>query len=197
MNSLFLLREIGFILKKRLTSVIVFCTMFVIGIMCGIVIEKSVTIYRYYLNYCDNYIYRIFSESPSGILLDRVLSSAFFLLLTIPTAFCIFYLPVQALLIFYKGFIFGTVTVILISVYKFSGFLVWLIILLPQTLLFAAVYICFSVIAYDFVRERRCRGTGIKELFTYFLIALLSSLVCALIEFLLVCLIFRPVSKVL
>lgn len=90
MNSLFLLREIGFILKKRLMSVIVFCTMFVIGIMCGIVIEKSVTIYRYYLNYCDNYIYRIFSESPSGILLDRVLSSAFFLLLTIPTAFCIF-----------------------------------------------------------------------------------------------------------
>lgn len=55
----------------------------------------------------------------------------------------------------------------------------------------------FSVIAYDFLRERRCRGNGIKELFTYFLIALLSSLVCALIEFLLVCLIFRPVSKVL
>ena len=197
MNLLFLLREIGFTLKKRIMSVIVFSTMFVIGIMCGIILEKSVTIYRYYLNYCDNYVYRIFSESPGGILLDRVLSSTFFLLLTIPAAFCIFYLPVQGLLIFYKGFVLGSGTVIFFSVYKFSGFLVWLIVLLPQTLLFAAVYVCFSAIAYDFVREKRCRGNGIREFFAYCLIMLSAALVCALMEFLMICLIFRPVSKVL
>ena len=200
MNFLFLLRETGAVIRRRPIATIAFSAMFVIGIMCGILIDKPSAIECYYLNYCDNYIYRIFSESPGGIFLDRLLGSAFFLILVVPSALTIFCVPLQGFLVFYKGFVFGTVTVILVSVYKFSGFLVWLIVLLPQTLLFSLVYILISVIAFDCARESRCRGGGcggIRDFLIYLLVAAVAAVVCALLEFLIVCLIFRPVSKVL
>ena len=72
MNFLFLLRETGAVIRRRPIATIAFSAMFVIGIMCGILIDKPSAIECYYLNYCDNYIYRIFSESPGGIFLDRL-----------------------------------------------------------------------------------------------------------------------------
>ena len=84
---------------------VVFIALFVIGILSGIVIEKPASIECYYLNYCDNYIYRIFSESSGGIFVDRLLSSAFFIVLTIPLALSIFCVPLQGILVFYKGFV--------------------------------------------------------------------------------------------
>lgn len=199
MNLLCILREIGAQLKKRLIVTIVFIALFVIGILSGIVMDKPLSIECYYLNYCDNYIYRIFSESSGGILVDRLLSSAFFIVLTIPLALTVFCVPLQGILVFYKGFVFGTVTVILFSVYRFSGFLVWLIVLLPQVLLFSAVYIILSVLAFDCGCENRLRRDFycVRVFFIYLLMAALAAFICALLEFLVVCLIFRPVSKVL
>ena len=89
MNFLFLLRETGAVIRRRPIATIAFSAMFVIGIMCGILIDKPSAIECYYLNYCDNYIYRIFSESPGGIFLDRLLGSAFFLILVVPSALTI------------------------------------------------------------------------------------------------------------
>lgn len=199
MNILFLLSDIGSQLKKRLVVFITFSIMFVIGVMSGIIIDKPVAIDCYYLNYCDNYIYRIFSESPGGIFTDRILTSALFIALVIPTALSIYCVPLQGLLVFYKGFVFGSVTVILFSVYRFSGFLVWLLVLLPQTLLFAIVYIILSVLAFDCGCENRSRRDFhyMKTFFVYFLTAIIAALLCALVEFLFICFIFRPVSKVL
>ena len=59
MNFLFLLRETGAVIRRRPIATIAFSAMFVIGIMCGILIDKPSAIECYYLNYCDNYIYRI------------------------------------------------------------------------------------------------------------------------------------------
>lgn len=87
-----------------------------------------------------------------------------------------------------------------LGVFSHSGFLVWLIVLLPQTLLFSLVYILISVIAFDCARESRCRGGGcggIRDFLIYLLLAAVAAVICALLEFLIVCLIFRPVSKVL
>ena len=199
MNLLCILREIGASVKKRFVVTVIFFALFVIGILSGIVIEKPASIECYYLNYCDNYIYRIFSESSGGIFVDRLLSSAFFIVLTIPLALSIFCVPLQGILVFYKGFVFGTVTVILFSVYRFSGFLVWLVVLLPQVLLFSAAYVVLSVLAFDCGSENRLRRDFgcMRGFLVYLLLAAIAALLCALLEFLVVCLIFRPVSKVL
>lgn len=199
MNLLFLLREIATCIKKRMIVLIVFITLFGIGLFSGIVIDKPNVIECYYLNYCDNYVYRIFSESPGGIFLDRISGSAIFILLVFPLALSVFCVPLQAFLVFYKGFVFGSVTVILFSVYRFSGFLIWLVILLPQTLLFAAIYVVLSVLAFDCGCESRTCGNlaGIRNFIIYAAAAFVAALLCALFEFLVVCLLFRPLSKVL
>ena len=54
MNFLFLLRETGAVIRRRPIATIAFSAMFVIGIMCGILIDKPSAIECYYLNYCDN-----------------------------------------------------------------------------------------------------------------------------------------------
>lgn len=199
MNLLFLLREMIDYLKKHFICSIVFITMFIIGILCGIVIKKPGSIECYYYNYCDHYIYRIFSESTGGILIDRILSSSIFIVLIFPLAFSVWIVPLQGLLIFYRGFVFGTVTVILFSVYRFSGCLVWLFVLLPQTLLLAALCIVLSVLAFDCASENRCsKDWGrLKAFAVYAGIAVVAAIMCALLEFFTVCFIFRPVSKVL
>lgn len=131
------------ILRKRLLPVVVFSGLFLVGVLSGIVIDKPVAIEYYYLDYCDEYVYRIFSASVWSIFLARILNCILFLVPTLLISLCIFCIPLQGILIFYKGFVFGSITVILFSVYKFSGFIIWLLVLLPQTLLFAAIYIVF------------------------------------------------------
>lgn len=199
MKLLLLLREAGTCLKKHLITFSILVIMFGIGIISGIVLDKSVAIECYYVNYCDNYVYRIFSEFPGGIFIDRAIVSVVYIALVFPLAFSVYFVPLQGFLIFYRGFVFGSVTVILFSVYHFSGFLIWLIILLPQTLLFAAIYVTLSVLAFDCGGE--CRGRrdfcGMGGFVVYAVVALIASLLCALLEFLVIFLIFRPVSKIL
>ncbi len=199
MNLPFLLRDVGSQLKRHWIASILFGATFVIGILVGMFIRKPAAIEVYYLDYCDNYIYRIFSEAPGGIFVDRILSSLFFLVLALPAALSVFCTPLQGILVFYRGFVFGSVTVILFPVYRFTGFLVWLIVLLPQTLLFAATYLVLSVLAFDCGWENHSRRDfcGMKKFFVYLIVAVVAALLCALLEFLIVCLIFRPFSKVL
>ena len=192
--------EVSGILRKRLLPVIVFSGLFLVGILSGIVIDKPVAIEYYYLDYCDEYVYRIFSAPVWSIFPTRILNCILFLVPAVLISLCVFCIPLQGILVFYKGFVFGSVTVILFSVYKFSGFIIWLLVLLPQTLLFAAICIVFSVLAFDCGLEnrgRKCCWGGVADCCRHLLFAACASGICALIEFLTVCLIFRPVSGIL
>lgn len=178
-------------IRKHPILFVFFAAMLLIGVMCGIVIKKSAAIQKYYLSDCERYISRVYAGSIFGILCDRVLGGLVFILLTLPLFFSAFCLPLQAALLFYKGFVFGTVGGILFSVYRFSGFSVFLIVLLPQFLLFSVFYLVFSISAFDAGIIKR--GGLLKELAA----AAAFCAVCAAAELLLICLIFRPVSKIL
>ena len=192
-------REIVRILGRRLPWTVAFALCFFIGILSGIVIDKPSSVEYYYLDYCDVYVYRIFSGSAWGIFLDRTMNGALFLLPSVLLAVSVFFVPLQGLLVFYKGFVFGSVTVILFSVYRFSGFAIWLIVLLPQVLLFAAVHVALSVIAFDCGCENRGGNVvrKLKEFAVWLLAAAAAALLCAVMEFLSVCLVFRPVARIL
>lgn len=199
MNFPLLFHEVCCTLKNRLLFLILFSAMFVIGIISGFVLDKPRAIECYYLSYCDNYVCRVYSQSPFRLFFDRIFHSFLFLLLAVPAALTVFFLPFQMLVVFYRGFIFGYVTVILFSVYRFGGFMVWLVVLLPQTLLFSALYIVVSALAFDCASEnlRAKNLCAAGRFFRFLILAAIGVLLCAALEFLIVCIIFRPLSKLL
>ena len=76
--------EVSGILRKRLLPVVVFSGLFLVGILSGIVIDKPVAIEYYYLDYCDEYVYRIFSAPVWSIFPARILNCILFL---VPAAY--------------------------------------------------------------------------------------------------------------
>lgn len=187
-----------FALKKHILCLTLFISMFIIGIMCGVIIKQPETIEEYYTQYAEEYVGRVYVGSIGGIFVDRLLGALVFFASGVLTACFVWFVPLQGFFVFYKGFVFGTTVEILLSVYGFGGFLIFLTVLLLQTLILAFGYVVLSVCAFDFGKNR-----GIKECDgVYNLVCILVGsgilvLCSAIVELIGVCLIFRPISKLL
>lgn len=185
-------------LKKHILCLALFLIMFVIGIMCGIIIKQPESIEEYYARYAEEYVGRIYIGSIGGILADRLLGAVVFFAASVLTACFVWFIPLQVFFVFYKGFVFGATTEILFAVYGFGGCLVFLTVLLWQTLILAFGYAVTSVCVFDFGKNRGIQDCDGK----YNLVCILTSgailvLCAAIVEIVGVCLFFRPISKVL
>ena len=125
----------------------------------------------------------------------RLISVVLLLLLIVPLYFTVYYLPAAFLLVFFKGYTFGIVTVILLSTYGIGGFFIFLICALPTALLTFALLAIACTLGGEICKKRppACGNGGI---FCSFLLLLIGATACALAEILLVTIIFRPVSKI-
>lgn len=160
------------ILKSRLLCVTIFLTTFVIGVMCGVVLKKQVSIEKYYLNYAGKYLSQVFTASIGGIILKRMLSALLFLAFSSLLCVSPLFVPLQCCLLFCKGFAYGALTVALFSTSALNGFFVFLLVLLPQTICFAAIGSAESALFFDYSLGAR----GDKRI--GFLFLLLWGIIC-------------------
>ena len=196
MNALFsCLTEVLTAIKKHKIRAILFAAAIVAGILLGVILPKQTSVKQYYFTYCRTYTQRVFSSSVFALFFRRLFSSILLFLLVVPLFFTVFYLPIACFVVFFKGFTFGVVTVILISSFGVSGFFIWLICALPVAV-FLFVALCAACAAAGEFCNKKPDFSRCSDLLPYFLFLLLCALVCALLEIVLIALIFRPASKI-
>lgn len=196
MNALFsCLNEVRAAIKKHKIRAIVFAATVTIGILLGIVLPKQTSVKQYYLTYCRTYTQRVFSSSAISLFFRRILSSLLLFILVFPLYFTVFYLPFAVLIVFFKGFTFGVVTAILLSSFGVSGLFIWLICALPVAAFILAVLCLACAAAGEFCAGKpdfsRC-----ADILPYALFLIVCAVFCAVLECVLVAVIFRPVSKI-
>ena len=197
MNALFSwLSEVRTAIKKHKVKLIVFAITVAVGIVLGIVLPKQTLVKQYYLTYCRTYTGRVFSSSVFSLFFRRMISSLLLFILIFPLYFTVFYLPFAFLIVFFKGFTFGVVTVILLSSFGVSGFFIWLICALPVALFLFACLCAACAAAGEFCAKKpdfsRC-----ADMLPCVFFLLLCAVCCAILECVLVAIVFRPVSRII
>lgn len=194
MSLLFLWNRYRSLLRanKRLLFVALFLCLS--GIMCGIIIGQNSFLLDYFLDYCDNYLYNIFSPSIGlfRVFINRLIRGTFSLLLILGCCFSLFVLPAVGIFLFTVGYSFGSLIVILPSVYGIQGFFVLLLVVLPQFLLSQGIVVLLLPISVYFCRCRIFRYP--KTLLFFLLTSLVFFAACAALECLIVLIFFRPFS---
>lgn len=183
------------VLKRRKVWWISFGTTILLGIILGLVLPKPVAIRQYYATYCRTYVDEIFAASVIKLFLKRLLAATLLLLLVVPLYFTAYYLPAAFLIVFFKGYTFGIVTVVLLSSFGVNGFFIFLICMLPSAILMFALLVVACVLGFD-TSKKRVPVCGSFGALRWFLLLFVGVIACALTETLLVAVIFRPISKI-
>ncbi len=186
-----------FTIKKHIVCLTLFLIMFVVGIMCGVIIKQPQAIEEYYRSFCEKYVENVLFGGVGGILLDGLISFAFYTLISLPTVCLIFFVPIQGIFLFYKGFVFGIFVKLTFSLFGLSGGLVFFVVLLPQTLIFIVGFIGLSVCSFDCGSGK---NGGISDrfrgFFPYFITFLCHCVLATLIDVLLIQVVFRTVFRI-
>lgn len=173
---------------------LIFAALFVClsGIMCGIIIGQNSFLLDYFLDYCDSYLYNVFCIDVSlfFVFFNRLIRSAFTLVLLTACCISLYFLPIVAVYLFIMSFSFGSLLTVLLSVYGIQGFFILLLLVLPQLLLSQGLTALFLPVCAECCRIRLiCRKQGF---FAVPVLLLCYFILCALIEMLTVLLFFRP-----
>lgn len=195
MNALFF-RAIEAVktVKKHFVWLLAFAGLIVVAVVLGVVSSKPAAVRSYYETYCREYVQSVYISSLFKLFFTRLIACAFFFLLVCPLFFTVFYLPAALLVLFFKGYVFGVTTSVLLSTYSVNGFFLWLLCSLPAAAyaFFISVSACIVALA-----EKKCkRKSHISDILPYFILLGVCVLAGVIAEILLVFVVFRPVSKI-
>ena len=185
--------------KKRVLCVALFFIMFVVGIMCGVIIKQSQEIVDFYITNCEKYVKGIFFGGVGGIIVDCLISFLVYVLLSLPAICCIWFIWLQGIFLFYKGFVCGILVELLFSLYGLSGGLVFFVVFLPQTIIFAVGYISFYSCVFDCSASSKGLGflERIKAFYPYLIAYFIYSLFTLLFDLVSILLVFRIVFRLI
>ena len=183
-------------------KIIFFCSLLAViaGILCGIILDKPLSLDLYYREYCSDLIYRIVNKDQSvfSIFFTRILNYALVLIFCLPGGIIVWCLPVHYVIIFYKCFIFGTACVIMITVYSLSGVIILLLVLLPQQVIFSGILVILVCPAYENANNNRQSGCiALRPYADIVVLALVASVAAAILELLTIVAVIRPLNFIL
>lgn len=200
MSFSYYFEEIKCSLDKHKILLLFSVLLFISGIICGIVIDKPLSMDLYYREYCSDMIYKIISKDYSIflLLLSRILNYTLILVFCIFGGVIVYCIPINLIIIFYKGFIFGTACAIMISVYSLSGIIILLLVLLPQYFIFCGILSLLICSAYEnAVNNKRSHCIAVQSFLKIILVAWIASVACAILEFVTVLAVIRPLNFIL
>lgn len=196
MNLLSFFNEYKNGIIRQKIPVILLLIIFLFSIVCGIVLTKPEVINEYYLVYCDNYVYRVFStESGIGaIFLGRFLKNLLNLIIIAGGGVVIFIFPVHVFLVFYNGYVFGAEFAILCTGYSVNGFFMALFLFLPQYLILGGILITSAPFSLECgVRVFKEKNFYCVKIFLWWIaFFFILALAACVLEVLTVVIFFRP-----
>lgn len=174
--------------------------LFISGIMCGIIIDKPLNLEIYYRDYCSDLIYNIIDKNQSALLLflSQFFNCILLIVFCIPGGVIVYFLPLQCIIIFYKGFLFGTTCAIIITSYSLNGILILALIMIPQQLIFCVILILLNCSAYEnAVYNNKCGRYSFTPYSQAVILAIFASAAAAVLELVTILALIRPLNFIL
>lgn len=177
------MRELWDLCLKRRLIFLGMAGVFLTGILFGLFFPKPLAIQSYFLTFADRYLYLVFSDcSIFEVLFGRLFSCLIYVLVALAVSLSCWLFPVHLLFVFFKGFVCGSLCAMFVLAYSVSGMFVVVLLYVPQTLLFSAVFIGNGLFCLENTRAPLDR-----------LVSVGAAAVCAALwECLIIFLLFRP-----
>lgn len=172
--------------------------LFVVGIICGIVLKLPNSVNIYYIDNCDNYIFIVCSTDNSciEIFFNGIFNSLFICLLAFLCGSIIYAFPIQLFLIFYKGFILSVTCGIMFTNYGVVGAVLFILTKIIPYILSVFLLIVMSMYSCECgLNNFKSKSMyGLCDFYKRFIFIFICYVIISLLEFILVWLIFRPLS---
>lgn len=171
---------------------------FAVGIVLGVAIRPTGFIYNYYSLNAERYFYIAMGGGSSAfsVLLSRMLTNLGYYLVFFGLSFSALLLPCQVLITIFRGYILSLSLTVFTLHFGVTGVLIGVFLVVLQNLITSTSIILFSVSTFD-CRNKAVKTSAVKmatKRLRYAVFFYALSLVGALIEFLILSLLLRPMS---
>lgn len=188
-----IINEIFYYLKKNKTFVIFAFVVVLLGIILGFVLKINESFLWFYNNYLCAYLNFILGIEVSAfaVFIKRILSNAILLILVGIFSLNKYTVYLNFIILLYRAFTIGVAGKLLILQSAVTGSVLFLFLILVQGL-----FVCFSIVLFFIMIKDKLSYA--KNLICYsvnaFIICFSISVVGALLEFLFVITLFKPLS---
>ena len=188
----------GRVFEKKVT-LIVFVSLFVIGIALGIVFVKTPAIYDYHLTRCERFIDSVCFSDRSAFLifLERFFGHALILALLLAAGIHPVGLVITPIVVVFRAYTFGGSLAIFFSVYRMTGVLIAIAFYIPVHIMFDCIFLAVVALSFQRAFSFRFMKRDFGDLFRDLLIFLIFIAIIALAEILLLLLLFHSVGNIL
>lgn len=193
MQKLFL--ELKAIFSKRKNYIFWLVCCYATGILLGIFLSGGKERALLTNNVIDFFV-MVYSKdgSVTNLLLIRMFSAFGVLLLFYATSFVVYTYCGHFLVIFYRGYVLGAVSVTFLIGFKVSGVILFIFCVLLQNVICSFGLMLFSTIMFDYLKCCKRISHYFKRHLIAFLFCFLICLLSALIEFLMLVCLLRPLN---
>lgn len=190
MNKIFQLKIA--VLKKRVKALILFTAVYLVGFILGLIFSSKDCDSVFYIN-ATNYHILIFNStvSPLKSVIDCFLSGALLTVTVFILGFSKYTVPIEGIVIFYRGLILGSTAVLFFQLSKFNGVVTFIILTLPCHLLITAGLIVASVLNLD-----GCIKPNWIAILKNCIISILFALIASIYVFFILVTVIRPINMI-
>ena len=181
-------------LKKNKNIVVFSVAIIILGFILGVVLSIGEDLECLYRDHLSNYLIKVFSKecSPFKLLFERLFNCFLILLLVAVLSLNKYTFYLNFILLFYRAFILGLAGKIFISGALVSGFLTFVFLIFIQ-----ATFLCLSIIVFLALIYGKHDCNFKKFVIISIKILLISLLIAeigAVLEFIFIVFMFRPIS---
>ena len=181
-------------LKRSNTIVIISVIVFALGLLLGVFITLPTDILDVFSSQSIIYYTNVLclEFSPISLLISKTLSLA--LLLLVVGLFCLnkYTIYLNLIILFYRGYILGVVLKVFLSNLLIIGAIIFLFLILIE-----AIFLLLSIIIFISIMQDACEKSfnlifqrGVK----CYILCLLIAIIGAILEFLFIVMLFRPLN---
>ncbi|MGN0818913.1 MAG: hypothetical protein ACI4M6_00750 [Christensenellaceae bacterium] len=193
MQRIFL--ELKGVFSRRKNYVFVLVCCYAVGILLGMFLSGGKERALLTNNAIDFFVL-VYSKDGNVIklLLIRLFSSLGVLLLFYLLSFVVYTYCGHFILIFYRGYVLGAAAVTFLIGFKLSGVVLFIFCVMMQNAVCTFGLILFSAIMLDNLKSCKCRLTHFKQHLTALTVCFLLCAISALIEFIILICVLRPLN---
>lgn len=189
-----LLKEIKENLNKNFYLLVVGGIVYVLGVIIGLFLPSGEVSSNLFLDYVNEYFCKIMSieSSPLSFMLTRILNAFLIILLTCLLLSNKYTFYLVFVIILYRGFIIGYTFIYFVLSLGFNGIVTYLFLVLIQNIIITFAILLLMINTYGKIYS--CNQNYIKILTAWASVSFAVCIIVAILEFLLIVCLFRPLN---
>ncbi len=186
--------EIIYNIKRSKNIVIISLVVFLVGFIFGLIVTVNEEIFDIHKSHLFLYYEKIFSNEKLGLslLVSRIVNSLLLLILVGVLSLNKYTFYLNFLVLFYRAFILALIGKIFILELLVLGAILYVFLILVQAVFISVAIIVFMAIIYN--KNGKIDNSFISLILNAYLISGAIAIIGAIIEFLLIIMLFRPLN---